>query len=299
MQASQVQPPDVASRVRLGEGAWQRIRRYPVLPAVILTLLAVTGVFGPWLSPHDPIKSNILDKHYPPFWMEGGTTKYILGTDHVGRDILSRILYGARVSLTVAAVAVSSGFVAGTTLGLTAGYFGRYVDEAIMRVVDIWSAMPFLMVALVVNVVLGNSMNIVLALLAMLSWAGFVRVVRAQTLSLRELEYVTAARVSGASNLRIMWRHLLPGVINTAVVIATLNVGGLILAEAALSFLGAGIQPPTPAWGSMVAEGKDWVVVQKWWQSAFPGFAIFLVVMSFNFMGDWMRDRFDPRLRQL
>jgi len=283
----------------VGESIWRRVHRYPVIPGLVLTLLVIAGVFGPLLAPHDPIRSNILDKHYPPFWVEGGTTRYILGTDHVGRDVLSRVLYGARVSLTVAAVSVGSGFIVGTTLGLTAGYFGRFVDEVIMRIVDIWSAMPFLMIALVVNIVLGNSMKIVFALLAMLAWAGFVRVVRAQTLSLREMEYVTAARVSGASHARIMWRHLLPGVINTAVVIATLNIGGLILAEAALSFLGAGIQPPTPAWGSMVAEGKDWVIAQKWWQSAFPGIAIFLVVMSFNFLGDWMRDHFDPRLRQV
>jgi peptide/nickel transport system permease protein len=292
-------PSDHAEVNAARESLWIKLRRYPVVPGVVLLLLAVAGIFGPLLAPHDPVRSNILDKHYPPFWVDGGTPSYLLGTDHVGRDILSRILYGARVSLTVVAVSVGSGFVVGTALGLTAGYFGRFVDEAIMRIVDIWSAMPFLMIALVVNIVVGNKIQVVFALLAMLAWAGFVRVVRAQTLSLREMDYVTAARVSGASHLRIMARHLLPGVINTAVVIATLNVGGLILAEAALSFLGAGIQPPTPAWGSMVAEGKDWVVAQKWWQSAFPGIAIFLVVMSFNFMGDWMRDHFDPRLRQI
>jgi peptide/nickel transport system permease protein len=279
-------------------GAWHFIRRWPVIPLAVIIMLGILGVFGNTLAPHDPYLGDIGERHLPPAWSEKGSSEHILGTDHAGRDLLSRIIIGARISLMVAAVSLISGFLLGTAIGLVSGYVGGIADEIITRVVDIWLALPFLMVALVVVLVFGQSLWVVLALLAMLSWVGFVRVVRAQTLQLKESDYVDLARVAGASHQRIMFRHLLPGIINTAVVIATLNVGGLILAEATLSFLGAGIPAPTPAWGVLVAEGRDYVS-SAWWQTLFPGAAIFLVVMSLNFLGDWMRDRFDPRLRQL
>ena len=190
------------------------------------------------------------------------------------------------------------GLVLGTALGLIAGYFGRHVDEVIMRLVDVWVSLPFLLLALVTAIVFGSSFRLVLVLLALLAWAPFVRNVRAEVLSLKEQDYVALARVAGASPLRIMVKHIMPGVVSIVTVIASLQVGSLILAEASLSFLGIGIPAPTPAWGSMVADGRDYVAT-AWWVSFFPGLAIFLVVMSLNFLGDWLRDRLDPRLRQI
>ena len=224
--------------------------------------------------------------------------QHILGTDHTGRDVFSRMLYGARISLVVAAIALLSGFITGTTLGILSGYSGGWVDEVITRIVDIWQALPFLMVALVCVLLFGQSTVLHVCLMVALAWNPFVRVIRSQTLVIKNEPYVDLARVAGCSQVRILIRHILPGVINTAVVIATLSVGSLILAEAALSFLGAGVPSPTPTWGSMVSEGRGYLEVAPW-PTIIPGLAIFLVVMSLNFTGDWLRDRLDPRLRQL
>lgn len=273
------------------------VRNWPVVPVVILALLVFSAAFAPLLAPHDPIKDSLRESLSPPVWYAKGTSKHILGSDDVGRDVLSRIIYGARISLIVAGVAVATGLVAGVTLGIVSGYYGGLLDELIMRMVDIWLAMPFILFALVVIIIVGQSMGIVIALMALLAWSAFVRNIRAEVLVLKQMEYVAGARVAGASDFRIMTRHLLPGVVNTAIVITTLRVGQLILAEASLSFLGAGIPDPTPAWGVMVAAGRDFLGT-AWWISFFPGLAIFFVVMSLNFLGDWLRDRFDPRLRQ-
>ena len=235
----------------------------------------------------------------------GGDTDHWLGTDQTGRDILSRIIHGARVSLLVTAVSLSSGLVVGTVLGLVAGYadqiflrFGNHIDETIMRIVEITYAVPTILIALVIVIVFGQSFVVLLALLAFVAWNAFPRNVRAEVLSLKTSDYVALAKVAGAGPLRIMFVHIFPGVINTILVISTLRVGQLILTEAILSFLGAGIPPPRPAWGAMVADGREYLA-DAWWISLFPGVCIFLVVMALNFLGDWMRDRFDPRLRQL
>jgi peptide/nickel transport system permease protein len=272
-------------------------RRWPVLSALTLTVLVLAALFAPLLAPHDPIEQDLLLRNAPPFWYADGSLSHPLGTDHVGRDVLSRIIHGARVSMVVAGISLSTGFLAGAALALVAGYFGGLVDELVMRLVDVWYSLPFLLLALVVAVVVGQSFGTVMGLLALSAWTAFVRIGRAEVLSLKTRDYVALARVAGASHPWIITRHILPGVINTLVVIATLRVGQLILMEATLSFLGAGIPPPTPAWGVMVAEGRRFLAT-AWWSSVFPGLAIFLLVMSLNFLGDWLRDHLDPRLRQ-
>ncbi len=274
------------------------LRRYPVVPVVILTILVVTAVISPWIVPHDPIKVDVLSRHHPPFWMEEGSTENFLGTDALGRDILSRIIAGARITVLVVVASVGTGVLIGTGLGLVTGYFGGLIDDGVMRVVDAWNILPALLIILVIVLTFGQGLWILIGVLAMLSWPGAVRLVRAETLSLRNREYVALAKVAGASNFRILVRHILPGVINIVIVSATLGTGNIILTEASLSFLGAGIPPPDPTWGRMIGEERQYIDA-SWWTSFFPGIVIALVVMSGNFLGDWMRDRFDPTLRQL
>ncbi len=299
-ETSEVAAPFRARSV-IGKG-YAFLRRWPILPGIVLAAMVISAVFAPWIAPQEPNVQALRDRNAPPIWMEDPervqTQSYLLGADQVGRDVLSRIIYGARISLAVAGVALVSGLVVGVTLGLVAAWYGGVIDEIIARAVDIWHALPFLLVAIVVVTLFGGSLTVLMGVLAMVSWAGFVRNVRADVLTLREREYVLMARVCGASPARVIVRHILPGVVPTIMVIATLAVGGLILTEATLSFLGAGIPAPTPSWGLMVSEGREYLTT-AWWSSFFPGLAIFLVVMSLNFMGDWIRDYTDPRLRQL
>ena len=226
------------------------------------------------------------------------TWDHILGGDQIGRDLLSRVIHGARVSLIVTVISLSSGMLVGVSMGLVSGYYGGIIDEVIMRITDVWLGLPFILIAIVVVITLGQTFVLLLILLALLAWPPFIRNVRGEVLSLKTRDYVSLAKVAGASTFRIMFWHIAPGVFNTVIVIATLRVGQLILAEAILSFLGAGIPPPTPAWGAMVADGRTYLN-DAWWIAFFPGVAIFLLVMSLNFLGDWMRDKFDPRLRQI
>ena len=253
-------------------------------------------------------------------WPDG---YHFMGNDHVGRDVFSRLLHGAQISMMVVGISLVAGMTIGVALGLIAGYTAnRYepnigfwmtykgkkrrvaifspwlVDEFITRFVDIWYALPFLMVALVVTLIFGRGLEVLMGVLALIAWSGFVRVIRAQTLIIRELDFVASAKINGATAFRIMYKHILPGVLNTAVVVATLNTSGLILAESVLSFVGAGIQPPTPSWGVMTNEGRDYLAIAPH-QVMVPGGAIFLVVLALNFLGDWLRDRLDPRLRQV
>ena len=284
---------------------WRVLRNYPVLPILVLLIFFFVSVFSPLLQPRDPIKQNLRGRNAPPSWHDPGwyadnpklDQAYLLGADHVGRDILSRLIQGSRISLMVVAIALSTGLVAGTALGLIGGYFGGAWDEIIMRAVDIWAAVPFLLLAITVAVVLGASFTVMASLLVLLTWSGFVRNIRAEVLIIKELDYVKISLVAGASTPRILLRHIFPGVMNTMIVITTLNVGGLILAEATLSFLGAGIPGPNATWGLMINEGRSYLS-DAWWITVFPGIAIFLVVMSMNFLGDWMRDYLDPNLRQ-
>ena len=287
------------------------LRRWPLIPILIIGTLISCAAFAEFISPSLPNLQNLRDRTAAPFWFAecvgeekpyfdycSRGNKYLLGADPLGRDVLTRIIHGARVSLTLAAISITVGVVIGATLGLSAGYFGRYIDELIMRITDITTAIPYLLLALVIVVVLGQKYYVIIGVLALASWPEIVRLVRGQTLQLKTLDYVALAKVAGASDLRILLRHILPGVMNTLVVATTLQVGGIILAESILGYLGAGVPPPTPAWGAMVADGRSYLS-NSWWVSFFPGCAIFLTVLSFNFIGDWLRDRWDTRLRQI
>ena len=278
--------------------AYQTFRRWPFIPVAIAVLLIVVAIFAELVSPHDPLEGDTYDRNEPPVWAEEGSAKFLLGTDHIGRDILSRMIFGARVSLIVAVTVLIAGAALGTLVGLVAGYVGGLVDEALMRLVDFVFALPFIVVALVASVVWGASLELVIILLSLFTWAPFARQVRAESLQLKTMDYVALARVAGASGFRITVRHILPGVVNTVMVLSSLQVGSLILTESVLSFLGVGIPPPQPSWGSMVSEGRQYIST-AWWISFFPGFAILLIVFSMNFFGDWLRDKLDPRLRQI
>jgi len=278
--------------------AFRFAQRFPILAGLVLTLLAVGAIFSSYLSSYDPGRRVLRDREIPPFWVAEGTFEHPLGTDHLGRDVFSRILYGARISLMVAGIAVVIGVLAGTATGLIAGYFGGWVDEILMRAVDLWLALPFLLLVLVVAVTTDPSVLVVIILLAVSSWSTGARNIRGEVLSLKTLEYVDLARVAGANHWRIVVRHLLPQVFHIVIVITTLRTGQLIIAEAGLSFLGVGVPSSIPTWGIMISEGQRYLLT-SWWIAILPGVAIFLTVMAFNFLGDWMRDHFDPRLRQV
>ena len=283
-------------------GSWssiyQFVRRYPVLPAIVLVGLAIMAIFAPILAPLDPLDSDLSKVKAPPAWIDGGTFQYFLGADGIGRDLLSRIIFGSRISMMVAGVVILTGGIVGVFLGLVAGYYGGVRDEVIMRLVDVFYAIPFILVALVVAVVFGSSLGLVMILLSLFSWPIFARQTRALTLQLKTKDYVAAAKIAGASPSRIALRHIVPGLMNVVIVIATLQVGNLILTESVLSFLGIGIPAPQPAWGSMIAEGRVFIT-SAWWIPLMPGAAVFLTVFAFNFLGDWLRDYYDPNLRQL
>jgi peptide/nickel transport system permease protein len=274
-------------------------RRFPSISLFILIfLLVLPGIFAPQLAPHNPIKGSLSARLKPPAWVAGGSITYPLGTDKVGRDILSRIIYGARVSLSVSIVAIVVSGAIGVTLGLIAGYFGGKIDALIMRLVDISLGLPVILIALVFVAVVGPSFGTVIIVTSFLLWARYARQVRGETLSIRERDFISRARVAGASHLRIMFRYIFPNVFNTLTVLATLQIGAIILLESTLSFLGAGIPRPTPTWGSMIADGRDLIVV-AWWIAMFPGLAIMLTVLSLNLLGDWLRDYLDPKLRNI
>lgn len=268
------------------------------IPVCVMALLVLVAIFAPLLAPHNPTQNNMLERRLPPAFMEGGSTKYLLGTDKLGRDVLSRLIYGGRVSLSVSLLVIFITATFGTALGIIAGYFGGRIDGFIMRVTDVALAFPGLLIAMLLAVGIGPGFFTVVVALSALGWAGYARLIRGEALRLRNSDFVAQARINGASSLRIMLKHVFPNVVNSLIVIMTLAVGMMILAESALSFLGIGIPAPTPSWGSMVADGRG-DLDSAWWISLFPGICIGLVVLSGNFLGDWLRDKLDPRLRQL
>ena len=279
-------------------GAFIKLRRLPIIPLFVISVIVFVAIFAPFVAPHHPLLADFEKRNVPPVWDVEGTSDYLLGGDHIGRDVLSRIIYGARISLLVAVTVLIAGTLFGTVLGIAAGYLGGAVDEIIMRLVDFTNAVPFILVALVAAVVWQPSLMLVVILLIIFTWPPFARQVRAETLQLKSTDYVSLARVSGASGLRIAIKHILPGVASTVMVLASLQVGSLIITESVLSFLGVGIPAPSPSWGNMVAQGRNYIST-AWWITFFPGFAILLVVFSMNFFGDWLRDKLDPRLRQI
>jgi peptide/nickel transport system permease protein len=279
-------------------GAAPRRRRLPVLPLGIIGVFALVAILAPLLSPADPLDQSLRNRFKPPVWMEGGSTAHLLGTDRLGRDILSRIIWGSRVSLAAGVVTVLVASAFGAAIGLVAGYYGGRTDAALMRITDATMSFPVILLALILAVTVGPSFTNVVIAIAVILWARYARVIRGQVLTLMGLDFIAQARIAGAGAWRIITRHLLPNTMNTLVVLVTLQVGYVIIVEASLSFLGAGIPPPTPAWGSMIAEGREFVT-SAWWASGLPGLAILLVVLAFNLLGDWLRDTLDPKLRQL
>lgn len=274
------------------------LRAAPKIPLLLVSVFLVTALLADLIAVHSPTEVVLPQRLIPPMGLEGGSWDHPLGTDALGRDILTRIIYGARTSLVVAFLTIVVAGCVGAALGIAAGYFGGWFDSVVGRVIDLSLAFPVILLAILLVMVLGpNTTNLVLAV-SLVLWARFARVIRGEVLQVVTNEYIALARISGASNLRIMYRHVLPNVTPTLIVILTFQVGWIIIVEATLSFLGAGVPPPTPAWGSMVADGRNWVTT-AWWVSAFPGAAITLVVLAFNLLGDWLRDALDPRLRQV
>ncbi len=276
-----------------------RIKGFPWFPVGILIGLALTAIFADALAPHSPEIGSLGARFKPPFWQQGGTTQFLLGTDHLGRDVLSRLIFGARVSMVVGLLAVVVAGSIGTLLGIVSGYLGGWVDQLIMRVTDTWLALPALTFAIFLAAVLGPSEMNIIIILSAVYWTRYARVIRGEVLSLREREFVRLAIVAGCSKWTIMKRHILPNVLNSAIVIATLQLGVVIVAEAALSFLGVGVPPPKPAWGLMLADGKKGLMAGYWWLTVTPGVCIMLLVLSANLLGDWLRVKLDPQLRQL
>jgi peptide/nickel transport system permease protein len=274
------------------------MKELPLFSMILLSVFLFLGILGEFIAPHDPTRTNLGAVLLPPFWVEGGTTAYVLGTDPLGRDILSRLISGARISIEVGfAVVIIAGTI-GTVVALLSGYLGGKIDALLMRLCDIFLSIPYLMIAIVLAAVLGPSKENIIIILIILGWARYARVLRGEVLRVKEGDFVRLAVIAGCSQTRIMVRHIFPNIVNTLIILATLQLGTVIIAEASLSFLGLGVPPPTPAWGSMCADGRNYIF-DAWWISLWPGFTIMLVVLSCNFLGDWLRVRLDPKFRQI
>jgi peptide/nickel transport system permease protein len=271
----------------------------PWTPIAILATLVLVAAFADFIAPHDPEIGSLGQRFKPPAWSAGGSMEFLLGTDHIGRDVLSRLIFGARISMMVGFTAVIFAGVVGTALGIVSGYLGGWVDQVIMRVTDTWLALPALTFAIFLAAIVGPSEFNIIIILGIVYWTRYARVIRGEVLSLKERDFVRLAIVANCSKWTIMRRHLLPNVLNSSIVLATLMLGVVIVSEAALSFLGVGVPPPKPAWGLMLADGKKGLMAGYWWLTVFPGVCIVLMVLSANLLGDWLRVKLDPQLRQL
>ncbi|MEH7392020.1 ABC transporter permease [Bacillus sp. JJ1503] len=261
---------------------------------IIFLIACVTAVFAPIIAPHNPAQINTAHMFVPPVWMEGGMREYILGTDNLGRDVLSRVIYGTQISLLVGILAVVVSGAIGLVLGLVAGFYGGFIDNALMRVVDAFLAIPNILFMLVILGVLGPSLWTLIIVLGVTNWIIYARMIRGEVLSIKEREYVMASRSIGTKNFQIIFKHVLPNVFSSFIVISTLSVATTIILEASLSFLGLGVQAPTVSWGGMLSEGRNHLAT-SWWIATFPGIAITITVLGIIFMGDWLRDLLDPR----
>jgi ABC-type dipeptide/oligopeptide/nickel transport system permease subunit len=279
-----------ASRRRL----WRL--RWGLAAAVVMLAIVLSAVLAPWVAPHDPITVNIRHRLAPPVWMEGGSAQHLLGTDQIGRDLLARMIYGGQVSLAVGVGAVLLSSTLGVLLGLGAGYSGGRVDAAIMTLLNVMLSFPFVLLALAVIAVLGPSLPNIISVLGAAGWPIYARVVRAETLSLREREFIMASQALGTGHARIVFRQIFPNLVSPVIVIATLQVAQVIIVESFLSFLGLGVQPPTPAWGNMLGEGRLYML-NAWWIATFPGLAIFVTTLTINLMGNSLRDWLDPHMK--
>jgi len=274
------------------------LKRYPFIPILTIFFFALMAIFANLLVLHSPYNTNLYNRLIPPFGKDKGTMTYILGTDTMGRDILSRIIMGARISFIVALLSIFFGGIGGSILGMISGYFGGRIDEVLMRLADISLAFPIVFIAVLFAVTRGPSLQNVTIAISVVLWARYARVIRGETLSIKERDFVALARIAGCSHIRIILRHITPNVLSTLLVMLTLQVGWVIMVEASLSFIGAGVPPPTPTWGGMIAEGRNYLST-AWWISLFPGLAMLFVILSFNLLGDWLREALDPKLRQV
>jgi peptide/nickel transport system permease protein len=279
-----------------------RVRRYwddwPLTALALLLPVVLCGLLGRFLMPFDPTAIDPAMALKPPSWLVGEGFAHLFGTDFLGRDVFSRVIAGARASLLVSFIGVGIAGCVGIGIGLCAGYFGGWIDALLMRIVDIQMSMPAILLALLVSAALGAGLTSVTVVIAIVFWTNYARVVRAETLAVKQRDYVVMARVLGCPTLRLMWRHILPNVIDSALIVASLQLGAAVMLEASLSFLGLGVQPPAVAWGKMIAESRLYMVT-AWWLPTFPGIALVMTVLGTNLFGDWLRDRLDPKLRQV
>jgi len=272
--------------------------RYPIVPIGVILIFIFLAVMGQSIAPYPANQMDLPARFVPPFWQDSGSMKHVLGTDDMGRDILSRIIVGTRVSFIVSLLSLTLGGVLGTAIGIVSGYYGGRIDSILMRTADATLAFPIILLAMLMAVALGPSLQNVVISLSIVLWARYARVVRGEVLSYKEYDFVALARVAGASGFRIMWKHLFPNIRSTLLVLLTLQVGWVIIVEASLSFIGAGIPGPDPVWGSMISKGRNYVTT-AWWIPFFPGVAVAIVCLSFNMFGDWLREALDPRMRQV
>jgi peptide/nickel transport system permease protein len=305
--------PSVGGFSRIARRGYRVLADVPTIPLLILGLLTFLAVFAPLLAPHGKLtpvtpttaqcqaKFGMASCPYvdnaPPFWMRGGSTATPLGTDFLGRDVLSRLMYGARISLVVALTGTLFAGAIGTLLGVLAGYMGKWWDQIIMRVTDAWLTLPSLVFAILLSSVRGPGLWNVVLILALVFWSRYSRAVRGEVLSLRERDFVKLAEINGIGKLTIVFRHLIPNVMNTVMVLFSLQVGVAVVIEASLSFLGVGVPPPEPSWGLMMAQERESLMDGRWWLAVFPGIGITMLVLSANMLGDWLRVRLDPQLR--
>ena len=272
----------------------RRLRWPLLLPALPVIVAVAAALLAPWVAPASPTSGNLAARLRPPAWISGGSGTRLLGTDLLGRDLLSRLIWGARISLLIALAATVLGAVVGSLIGLVSGYYRGRIDRVVTKLIDVQLAFPFVLLAIAVIAVAGASIPVLVIVLAIGSWVGHARIIRGLVLSLRERDYVQAARALGADTPRILFRHLLPEILSVILILATFDVGRIIILESTLSFLGLGVQPPTPSWGWDLRDAAAYVR-QAWWRSVFPGLAIMVVVLGVNLVGDALRDALDPR----